>query len=63
MVPKEWQNKRSKEELDKMKARWYIDIREFGGSDKCTCDECADKEICARAYDLYNSQDDCLLEK
>jgi len=23
----------------------------------------ADKEICALAYDLYNSQDDCLLEK
>ena len=29
----------------------------------CTCDNCSEKETCKSAYDIYNSDGDCLEAK
>ena len=31
--------------------------------DDCTCNDCSDKETCIYAFDLYNTNGDCLAEK
>lgn len=31
--------------------------------DKCTCNDCPDKDHCEFAFDLYNTQGDCLAMK
>ena len=31
--------------------------------DNCTCNDCPDKETCNYAWDLYNTEGDCLASK
>lgn len=31
--------------------------------DACTCNDCPDKDSCNCAFDLYNTQGDCLASK
>lgn len=39
-------------------------FKAFHGQDeKCTCEECPNTETCVCAFDLYNTADDCLMDK
>ena len=47
---------KKEEMLDAFEERGY-DI------DACTCNDCADKDDCVFAFDLYNTSGDCLASK
>lgn len=38
-------------------------ISEKYGIDQFTCDDCTQKETCPCAFDAYNTDGDCLMEK
>lgn len=65
--PEEWKYNQTEEKLTQERAKsvhdyitWYepdnIDL-------KFTCDNCTDRNICGCAYDCYNLDGDCLMNK
>lgn len=40
---------------------WYMD--RYGFTPRLTCDSCSIRSSCDVAYDLYNTDGDCLMDK
>jgi hypothetical protein len=52
------------EEVERLRKRAMADYSKMGyGPGKFTCDDCVDKRICTLAFDLYNTDGDCLMMK
>jgi hypothetical protein len=66
-IPKEWQvPKRTEEEMEKMHKEFNELLTaqfRYPEDEKCTCTNCSEKYICSCAYDGYNTNNDCLMEK
>lgn len=58
-IPQEWFRKHSVVELIKIRTEYYNDP----DNEECSCDHCIMATICSLAYDRYNTNGDCLLEK
>jgi hypothetical protein len=59
----EWVVPRTEEEIAALRARMVAAAAENGFSDDFTCDKCGAKLTCTLAFDLYNTDGDCLAEK
>jgi hypothetical protein len=59
-VPDEWAEHRAMGEVLKRRDEF---VKEFGDANKCTCERCGAALICNLAYDSYNTNGDCLLDK
>lgn len=59
----EWLIPRTEEELARVRARSIAHAKEHDYSYNFTCDDCGARFSCTLAYDLYNTNGDCLAEK
>lgn len=48
--------------MDKEDMRGHFEERGYN-IDDCTCNTCSDKNTCKYAFDLYNTDGDCLASK
>jgi len=60
-IPQEWFKKNTPVELIKLRDAYYSNP-EYKDREN-TCDYCISATMCALAYDFYNTDGDCLLEK
>jgi hypothetical protein len=58
-IPDGWYHKRGVKELLPLREDFLKKTRNA----VCTCDTCIDVTRCDLAYDMYNTDGDCLLEK
>jgi hypothetical protein len=60
-----WKTSRSPEQLAEERKASIIDAKKTINLsiDKFTCDDCDRAPICTLAFDLYNTNGDCLYEK
>lgn len=58
-----WVSLLGKERTDQELAELRASIAGEWGIDKFTCDECGARQTCDFAFDVYNTDGDCLAEK